>query len=834
MESVRKFRLMVSARRGPTLTLFALLTVLHLCSASAGAADAVTADEIDKFVAGDGPTVIQGAMEIGPVAPGVFQDDLRNLPRSRQWRPGDRVIERPRRIYPRPPAREPAPPAREPEVTQGNFVPAPDEPIHHALDSRAFDTPILNFDAAPFTGVNPADPVGDVGPNHYIQMVNQASGTQVRIYDKSGSLLAGPFTLTTLWTAGGACASGLGDPIVLYDPLADRWLMSEFASTGNHICIYISQTADPVSGGWFLYDISTPQFPDYLKFAVWPDAYYITTNESSPAVYALDRARMLDGLSATAQRFTGPDLAGFGFQAFTPADLDGATPPPAGAPGLFMRHRDDEVHNAPGTAEDFLEVWEFHVDFTTPANSTFTGPTNIAVSEFSSELCGLVSFSCFPQPGTTLALDPLREVIMFRLQYRNFGSHQTLVGNFVTDADGEGGGDPLERGGIRWFELRKVGAGPWSLFQEGTHSPDTNARWMGAIAMDGAGNIALGYSVSSSSVFPSLRYAGREAGDPAGTLQAEVSLVAGTASNGSNRWGDYAAMSVDPADDCTFWFTSMYSPASQWRTRIGSFKFPSCAQMDTIITSGPTAASGEATNSTTAVFNFTSSDPSATFACSLDGAAFSACTSPKTFTRLEPGAHNFKVQATAGGIIDPSPASFDWTIDKAAPNTAITSAPPLLTNNPVATFTFTSTEVGGGFQCKLDRDPFAPCTSPFVSGALADGKHTFRVKAVDAAGNLDKSAAKAKAWTVDTKPPNTTITKKPTTPTTSPNAAFKFTSSEKKSTFQCNLDSGGFVPCTSAPTFPLSQGAHHIEVRATDAAGNVDPTPAIFDWEIIP
>jgi hypothetical protein len=143
--------------------------------------------------------------------------------------------------------------------------------------------------------------------------------------------------------------------------------------------------------------------------------------------------------------------------------------------------------------------------------------------------------------------------------------------------------------------------------------------------------------------------------------------------------------------------------------------------------------------------------------------------------------------------------------------------------------------VGGGFQCSLDAGPFADCTSPFVSSALADGKHTFQVKAVDAAGNIDKSAAKAKAWTVDTQLPETTITKMPTNPTTSTNAVFKFASTEKKSTFQCNLDSGGFLPCTSAPTFPgLSLGPHHIEVRATDAAGNVDPTPDIFDWEIIP
>jgi hypothetical protein len=252
---------------------------------------------------------------------------------------------------------------------------------------------------------------------------------------------------------------------------------------------------------------------------------------------------------------------------------------------------------------------------------------------------------------------------------------------------------------------------------------------------------------------------------------------------------------------------------------------------DTIINSGPTAASGGATNSTTATFNFTSTDPSATFACSLDSAAFTPCTSPKTYTKLKvPLPHNFQVQATAGGVPDPSPASFDWLIDKKAPNTAITSGPPVLTNNAVATFTFTSTEGGGGFQCKLDSDPFAPCTSPFVSGVLADGKHTFQVKAVDAAGNLDKSAAKAKAWTVDTTRPITTITGKPTDPTTSANVAFKF-KSEKKSTFMCKLDGGAFEACKSGKKYSgLLPGPHTFQVQATDAATNVELIPASYSW----
>lgn len=433
----------------------------------------------------------------------------------------------------------------------------------------AFLTPILNFDAQGYTFVNPPDTVGDVGLNHYIHMINDGDGALFKIYDKNGNVLAGPAFLDDLGS--GQCSNGYGDPIVLYDPLADRWLMSEFAANGNHLCVYISQTADP-TGAYYAYDFSTPNFPDYPKYAVWPDAYYVSSNENSPAVYALDRNRMLNGQSATFQRFTGPDLNGFGFQAYTPSDLDGATPPQAGAPNYFMRHRDDEVHNAsPDPSQDFLEVWEFHVDWDNSANSTFTGPLNIPVSEFDSDLCGLTSFYCFPQQGSSTTLDPLREVIMWRLQYRNFGDYEVLVGNLVTDVDG------TDHGGIRWFELRKSGSGDWSLYQEGTYAPDPASRWMGSSAMDGDGNIAVGYSVSSSSMYPSIRYAGRLLSDPLGTLpQEEGDIMSGTSSNGSNRWGDYSAMSLDPADDCTFWFTNMYSESGHWDTRVATFKFASC------------------------------------------------------------------------------------------------------------------------------------------------------------------------------------------------------------------------------------------------------------------
>ncbi len=518
----------------------------------------------------------QGPFVSPPVTPHVINIDLRTLPLIAPWQPGDPVREIPRRVVPRPGPEDHRPqPARwSPDPLLALQANAPAQVM-----GGDFATPTLNFEGTPFTGVRPPDTVGDVGLNHYIQIVNGSGGTPVAIYDKAGNLIAGPFDLDSLWSGGGACASGLGDPIVLYDTLADRWLLSEFATSGSHLCVYISQTPDPVSGGWYGYDFTTPNFPDYPKYAVWPDAYYVSSNENNPAAYALDRSQMLLGLPATSQRFTAPSLAGFPFQALTPGDLDGSTPPPAGSPGYFMRHRDDEVHDgSPNPTADYLEIWEFHVDWSTPANSTFQKVLDLPVTEFDSDLCGLSSFFCFPQPGTSTTLDPLREVIMWRLQYRNFGDHETLVGNLVTDVDG------TDHGGIRWFELRKTGSNPWSLFQEGTFAPDAAHRWMGSVAMDGGGNIALGYSVSDAiSIYPSIRYVGRLAGDPPGALpQGEYTIIAGSGfQSPSTRWGDYSAMSVDPADDCTFWYTNEYMPASgNWRTRIAAFKFPQCSKPD--------------------------------------------------------------------------------------------------------------------------------------------------------------------------------------------------------------------------------------------------------------
>ena len=528
-----------------------------------------TAAEVEKgdtIYTDDGVPIQFGAKFISESVGVLSAIPAMDAPVVRSWQPGDPIKEIPKRHWRD--LRSDASP-REPI----NPVHSPIDPLleNQLLNSsgRALEAGPVNQNGQGFSGVNPPDTVGDVGPNYFIQSINAGGGATVVIYNKDGSIETGPFAMDSLGS--GNCAGGFGDPIILYDELADRWMISEFSNSGNQLCVYISQTQDPTLS-WYAYAFTASNgFPDYPKYGVWPDAYYVGTNESAATLYAMDRANMLNGNPATMQSFNVSALSGFGFQMVTPADLDGATAPPANSPGIFLRHNDDESHNPGGNNpnNDFLEMFEFDVDWVTPGNSSVTGPTPITVSEFDSDLCGLFSFSCIQQSGSGTTLDPLREVTMWRVAYRNFGSHESIVGNLATDVSGS------DDSGVRWFELRRSG-GAWSLFQEGTIAPDAESRWMGSAAMDATGNIAVGYNRSSSSTFPSLAVSGRITTDPIGTMGAEQTIVAGSSPNGSNRYGDYSSMSIDPADGCTFWFTGEYNPASQWSTRIASYKFTEC------------------------------------------------------------------------------------------------------------------------------------------------------------------------------------------------------------------------------------------------------------------
>jgi hypothetical protein len=435
----------------------------------------------------------------------------------------------------------------------------------------------------------PPDTNGAVGPSNYVQIVN----TGIAIFDKSGTVLYGPVPTNTIWSGfGGGCETNDdGDGTVVYDRISDRWIIQQFSvSTKPYLeCVAVSKTGDP-TGQYYRYSFGGfgRNFPDYPKLSVWPDAYYATfnlfRNGSSyvgPEACAYDRASMLNGLAATQQCFQ----LGSSNGSVLPSDLDGPTAPPAGSPSFLLSF---------GT--NSLRLWKFHVDWANTANTTVTGPTTISVAGFSSA-CG--GGTCIPQAGTTQKLDSLADRLMYRLAYRNFGDHESLV---VTHSVTAGSST-----GIRWYELRSPNGTP-TVYQQGTYAPDSNYRWMGSAAMDGSGDIALGYSVSSASMNPGIRYTARLAGDPLGTMtQGEGTLVDGTGSQtgGLSRWGDYSSMQIDPSDDCTFWYTTEYLASNgnwNWHTRIGSFKLAGCGSSGG---TAPSVSTGAATSvgSATATLN---------------------------------------------------------------------------------------------------------------------------------------------------------------------------------------------------------------------------------------
>jgi hypothetical protein len=412
----------------------------------------------------------------------------------------------------------------------------------------------------------PSDTNLAVGDTQVVQWVNSSFA----VFDKTtGAITSGfPKAGNTIWSGfGGGCETNNdGDPIVLYDKAANQWILTQFSvsTTPSLECVAVSVTSD-ATGSYNRYAFSYGnEFPDYPKLGVWPDAYYISFNNFQgntflgAMVCAYDRASMLIGAAATQQCFQ----LSSSFGGLLPSDLDGATPPPAGAPNYFVNF-----------GQSSLNLWTFHVNWAHPANTTLTGPTNIPVSAFS-PACG--GGSCIQQSGTFQKLDSLADRLMYRLAYRNFGDHESLVVNHSVKTSVS---RRKTAAGIRWYELRVSGAS-LSVFQQGTYAPDSSYRWMGSIAMDKVGNIAVGYSVSGTQLHPSIFYTGRVPTDPEGTLQTESSIIAGGGSQTmANRWGDYSAMSVDPVDDCTFWYTTEYLKSNgsfNWSTRIASFKFPSC------------------------------------------------------------------------------------------------------------------------------------------------------------------------------------------------------------------------------------------------------------------
>jgi len=541
--------------------------------------------------------------------------------------------------------------------------------------------------AAGFGNLSPPDTNGDVGPNHYVQQTNLL----VRVWNKSGVPLTAPFRLSSLWAIanggpGGQCsASDAGDPIVLYDPLADRWMLSQFAFASQtappyHQCIAISKTNNP-TGSYYLYDFVTggttgaAEFPDYPHLGVWPDGYYMMVHQftnggpfNGTGAYSFNRAKMLVGDPSANYIYFNLNLAshpeGIGGGLF--ADLDGLNPPPAGAPDIF----------AYLTATDFgepangIRLFNFHADFAVPASSTFTERPEssyavpVLVAAFS--LVKPAGRRAVPQPspaaGVTTSLDAINDRFMHRMQYRNHGGFETLVLSHTVGAPGSSTFGTY-RAAPRYYELRNNGAG-YAVSEQATFAPggspgDSISRWMPSAAEDNQGNLAVGYSVSSGTaggnVFPGIRYAGRLATDPPGGLaQGEATLINGTGVQTStgNRWGDYSALTLDPSDDCTFWYTDEYYTAAGqaastvgWQTRIGAFKFAQCTapQMGTL--------------SGTITF-CDSGTPVPGALISVDGNLYAGTLANGTYSiKLPPGSHSVVVSAPGQSCNATTPTS---------------------------------------------------------------------------------------------------------------------------------------------------------------------------------
>jgi hypothetical protein len=490
----------------------------------------------------------------------------------------------------------------------------PDGALQKAAVTNTIQPPLFTFEGpsnadnirifAPRfpNGVNPPDPVGDVGRNHYVAMVNLTFA----IYTKQGQLLFGPADTGTLWQdfPVDECTEPSGDPIVVYDELSDRWILTQFTTRGIasvppappvppnpfYNCVAISATKDPL-GPYHRYAFVTPgtNFPDYPKYGVMGDGLYITTREfanqgtapESIGIYAIDRKAIVKGdPSPTVVSF---QLAGPAYlrgDGILPADFDGRKHPPPHSPEYFMGTMDTEFPD--GAPFDGINWFEASIDFKNPANSTFALTKQIPIANFDTIFpCvgPLGSRDCIPQPlvDPTRYLDILsyRQRPTWRLQYRNFGQYEALVTNQSVEAR-------PGIAGVRWWEIRNP-RDP-VIYQEGTWAPpDGVHRWMGSVAMDRDGNLAVGYSVSNASLFPGIRYAGRLRDDPLGELSlGEASLQEGSGVNmtQNSRWGDYTSMNVDPGDDCTFYYINEYmtqiGPLAPWRTRIGAFKLPGC------------------------------------------------------------------------------------------------------------------------------------------------------------------------------------------------------------------------------------------------------------------
>jgi len=596
-----------------------------------------------------------------------------------------------------------------------------------------------DFDGIPASCCLPSDNNIAIGPNHIVETVN----VQLAVYNKSGTLLSGPTNFSTFFTAlGGNCASGSSDPIVLYDRAADRWVISDIGYTGAAPfleCIGVSKTNDP-TGAYFLYSYSFGSaLNDYPKLGTWAtasnSAYLATYDIFNPGftgsdLCGIDRTKLLAGDNTAKQLCQMTPGTEF---SYLPSDMDGPTPPADGTPGLFIHHHSGN----PGT----LFLRKLTLNFAS-GTATLSSPTSISVANYTNACHG----SCVPQAGTSQLLDALGDLQMYRFAVRHFPDHdRAVLNNSVLNGS---------QVAVRWYELYDP-AGAVTVNQQGTFAPDTTYRWMASLAEDKNGDIGLGFSASSSSLHPAVRFTGRVPTDPLGTMESEASIIEPAGSEtGASRWGDYSSMQVDPSDDCTFWYVQQYEPSNGnfWHTRIASFVFNGCSgSPDFSLSANPTSltiAQGNQGTSTITVNDlngFTGSvtlnatglpngvtagfNPNPTTTTSTLTLTVAANATPGTSTITITGvsgtlSHQTTVQLTVtatGPVVTLTPTSLTWT-GKHLVGTRVCCKAVTLKNTGVSTLNISNIAISGDFAL----NPVAKqCGSTLAAGASCKEKVSF-------------------------------------------------------------------------------------------------------------
>jgi hypothetical protein len=626
--------------------------------------------------------------------------------------------------------------------------PLPDPVVQRFPGGKPSTSPKTDFDGVGANGYAPSDVNIAVGPNDIVQIVN----VRWAVFDKSGNLKAGPATLGSIWSAlGGICTSNGGDPIVQYDRFADRWLLSQIGSSGGSYaeCVAVSQTNNP-AGVYYLWSFSYGStLNDYPKWAVWPtntnSAYLSTVNEFifgqfglGAQLCAYDRTKMLAGNPNPAAicKVISNDYS------YLPADLDGSTPPLDGTPAYFMTLE----------STSSLRTWTLAPNF---ANSTGTFTQispDISIAGFS-EACG--GGTCIPQTGTTQQLDSLGDRPMYRLAFRMFSDHESIVMNHSVAVSGSSGA------GVRWYELQSgppSTTGTFSVYQQGTYAPNSTYRWMGSIAMDQAGDIGVGYSASDSSIHPAIRYTGRVPSDPINTLETETSILEGTGSQTTNlsRWGDYSALRIDPSDDCTFWYTNQYLVTSgtfNWSTHIGSFKFPGCGAPPvpdysmsanpssvTIVTGGAQATSTisvTSLNGDTNTVNLSISGCPTNVNCSLDSSSLTPPSNGTASTTFRVSALSSATPGTYQVTINGSDGTHNHSttvtvvVNAPTPDFSLSTSAQSITifRGQTGSVTVTATGIGGSSSVSLSASGIPPRSTDSFSPnpVTATGSSTMQI-----------------------------------------------------------------------------------------------------------